>query len=104
MEGFDSADFIECDMSGCYLLIWPIDEQQAARCIVRGGTGPSSLLRQLCPSALSQAPQRPGNVEQGKTMIPVTFYPHETASGPVAICALQRGQHSTPVVWHWIQC
>lgn len=42
--------------------------------------GPSSLLlRQLCPSALSQAPKGPGNVEQGKAMIPVSFYPHETA-------------------------
>ena len=60
------------------------------RCIVRGGRAPALLLRQLCPSALSQAPQRPGNVEQGKMMIPVTFYPHETAQGLV-ICALQRG-------------
>lgn len=49
--------------------------------------GPA-VLRQLCPaSALSQAPQRPGNVEQGNTMIPVAFYPHETAQGLV-ICAL----------------
>ena len=49
--------------------------------------GRRAVLRQLCPaSASSQAPQRPGNVEQGNTMIPVAFYPHETAMSLYVPC------------------